>query len=142
MTNDQWVVVLFGILYFSIIIFKRRRGTFEEFSVAGRNLGTFLIFSSICASHIDASWTIGLTREGFTDGLFLAMIAPITGLGTAVIAIFFTAMVRRKFKDSYSLSDIVAGPLTHDNKMDQSCGRESYHVICIGIIHCWKLCRE
>ncbi|MEJ2005841.1 MAG: hypothetical protein P8X57_12985, partial [Cyclobacteriaceae bacterium] len=72
MDTSRLVVILFAILYFAFIIFTRKKGNFEEFAVAGRSLGFFFIFSSICASYIGPGWTLGLTREGFSSGMFMS----------------------------------------------------------------------
>lgn len=115
MESNQLIIIIFGILYFAFIAFTRRKGDFEEFSVAGRGLGSFMIFASICASYLGPAWTMGLTREGFTNGMFLAYIAPVMGLAMMVIAFYLPPAVRRKFTSSYSIGDIVGGPDSHNH---------------------------
>ncbi|MEM1327993.1 MAG: hypothetical protein AAGI23_18685 [Bacteroidota bacterium] len=52
MNTNQLLIIGFAILYFSYIIYTRRRADFESFSVANRNLGTFMIFATVVASYI------------------------------------------------------------------------------------------
>ncbi|MFY0652775.1 MAG: sodium:solute symporter family protein [Cyclobacteriaceae bacterium] len=116
-SNNQIVVILFGLLYFSFIIFTRKKGNFEEFSVAGRRLGFFLIFSSICASYIGPGWTMGLTRQGYTSGMFMAYIVPFCGVGLAIVGILLVPTIRNKFVNSYSIGDLVGGENGHNHKI-------------------------
>ena len=115
MDNNQIIIVLFGILYFAFIIYTRRKGDFEEYSVANRGLGSFVIFASICASYLGPGWTLGLTRNGFNNGMFMAFIAPVMGIAIILFALFLAPKIRRKFTNSYSIGDIVGGPLSHNH---------------------------
>lgn len=116
MIANQGFVIVFALLYFAFIVFSRKRGDFGEFSVAGRSLGVFLIFSSLCAGVIGPGWTMGLTREGYATGFFLTYIAPIGGLWMVVVAVLFAPRVRRRFTSSYSIGDIIGGPESHDHR--------------------------
>ncbi len=102
MDNNQLLILFFGIIYFGFIIYTRRKGDFEEFSVAGRSLGIFLVFASICASYIGPGMTMGLTREGYTTGWFLGTIALLAGIALMVSAFLYAPRVRGKFPNSYS----------------------------------------
>lgn len=115
MNNNQIIIILFGVLYFAFILYTRRKGDFEEYSVAGRGLGRFVIFASICASYLGPGWTMGLTREGFSNGMFMAFIAPIMGIAMIIFAIYLTPKIRKKFTSSYSIGDIVGGELSHNH---------------------------
>lgn len=115
-SENQWVVIIFGLLYFAFIIFTRKKGNFEEFSVAGRSLGFFLIFSSICASYIGPGWTMGLTRQGYTSGMFMAYVAPFCGVGLAIVGLMLVPTIRNKFINSYSIGDLVGGKNGHNHK--------------------------
>lgn len=116
MNSSQWVILIFGILYFSFILFTRKKGNFEEYSVAGRGLGFFLIFSSLCASFIGPGWSMGLVREGFSRGMFLAYLLPLCGLGLILVGIFLVPRIRNKFNDIYSIGDLVGGIKSHNHK--------------------------
>lgn len=116
MNVTQVIVLLFALLYFAVVVLTRRKGDFEEFSVAGRGLGTFLIFSTICATYIGPGWTLGLTRDGFSNGLFLAMIAPFAGIGLILVALTLVPTIRSKFSTSFSIGDIVGGPSSHNHR--------------------------
>lgn len=119
MGSNQLVIILFGLLYFAFIIFTRKKGNFEEFSVAGRSLGFFLIFSSICASYIGPGWTMGLTRQGYTSGMFMSYIVPFSGIGLLIVGIFLVPTIRNKFATSYSIGDLVGGEKGHNHKIVQ-----------------------
>ena len=130
MTHNQIIIILFGIIYFAFIIYTRRKGNFEEFSVAGRSLGVFLIFASICASYIGPAMTMGLSRNGFSDGMFLTYIATWGGVGMVAVAFLFAPVVRRKFTQSYSIGDVLGGPKSHDHKVVK---------IAVGIVSVWLM---
>lgn len=117
MNSSQWIVLVFGLLYFGFILFTRKKGDFEEFSVAGRSLGFFLIFSSLCASFIGPAWTMGLVREGFSSGLFMAYLIPFCGLGLILVGVFLVPRIRNKFTDIYSIGDLVGGIKSHNHKL-------------------------
>lgn len=119
MNSSQWIVLLFGVLYFGFILFTRKKGNFEEFSVASRSLGFFLIFSSICASFIGPGWTMGLVREGFSKGMFMAYLIPLCGIGLLIVGAFLVPRIRDKFEDIYSIGDLVGGKKSHNHKIVQ-----------------------
>jgi len=117
MTNDQILIILFGIFYFVYILLSRRKGNFEEFSVAGRGLGGFLIFASLCASYLGPGFTLGLVREGFVSGMLLWYIVPVAGIFMALVGFFISPIIRSKFKDSYSIGDIIGGANSHNHSL-------------------------
>lgn len=117
MNSSQWVILIFGILYFSFILFTRKKGNFEDYSVAGRGLGFFLIFSSLCASFIGPGWSMGLVREGFSTGMFMAYLLPFCGLGLMLVGIILVPRIRDKFNDIYSIGDLVGGLKSHNHKL-------------------------
>ena len=119
MNPSQWIILLFGILYFGFILFTRKKGNFEEFSVANRSLGFFLIFSSICASFIGPGWTMGLVREGFSKGMFMAYLIPFCGIGMVLVGALLVPRIRNKFEDIYSIGDLVGGKKSHNHKIVQ-----------------------
>lgn len=116
MNSSQLVILIFGVLYFSFVLFTRKKGNFEEYSVAGRGLGFFLIFSSLCASFIGPGWSMGLVREGFSTGMFLAYLLPFCGLGLILVGIILVPRIRDKFNDIYSIGDLVGGVKSHNHK--------------------------
>ncbi len=116
MDSNQVIIIFFGILYFAYILYTRKKGNFEEFSVAGRSLGVFLIFASVAASYTGPAATLGLVRDGFTNGNFLLWIGMSSGLGMFLVALFVAPRIREKFALSNSLGSIVGGPLTHNHK--------------------------
>ena len=142
MGNNQIIIVLFGILYFAFIIYTRRKGDFEEYSVANRGLGSFVIFASICASYLGPGWTLGLTRNGFNNGMFMAFIAPIMGIAIILFALFLAPKIRRKFTNSYSIGDIVGGPAFPQSSCGYHHGRNNGAIITLSIGGGYELCRR
>ncbi|MEZ4959349.1 MAG: sodium:solute symporter family protein [Saprospiraceae bacterium] len=128
MDNNQIIIILFGVLYFGFIIYTRRKGDFEEFSVAGRSLGTFLIFATLSASYIGPASTLGLSRDGFNNGLFLCFIAVFSGVAMVLNALFLAPKIRAKFTDSCSIGDVMGGPRSHNHKAVR---------IAVGIVSAW-----
>jgi SSS family solute:Na+ symporter len=128
--STQIIIIAFAAIYFGFILYTRRKGDFEEFSVAGRSLGTFLIFSSIAASYIGPAMTLGLSREGFKDGMFVNIFTMITALSMTLVAIFLAPIVRTKFKESFSFGDVMGGPESHDHQ---------YVKIATGLVSVWLM---
>lgn len=74
-TGIDWAVVLF---YFAIIAgiswwaTKKKKNDSEDYFLAGRHLGWFIIGASIFASNIGSEHLVGLAGSGATDGVALA----------------------------------------------------------------------
>ena len=74
-TGWDWLVVL---LYFAIIggiswwALKKKKDSAEDYFLAGRHLGWFIIGASIFASNIGSEHLVGLAGSGATDGVALA----------------------------------------------------------------------
>ena len=68
----------FIIAYFALIlgiawwVIRQRNDTSEDFFLAGRNLGWFVVGASIFASNIGSEHIVGLAGSGATDGVALA----------------------------------------------------------------------
>lgn len=76
LTGWDWVIILF---YFAIIaaisywaVKKKDKNSSEDYFLAGRNLGWFIIGASIFASNIGSEHLVGLAGSGATDGVALA----------------------------------------------------------------------
>ena len=71
----DWIII---ILYFSIIlgiawwVINQKNETSDEYFLAGRNLGWFVVGASIFASNIGSEHLVGLAGSGATDGVALA----------------------------------------------------------------------
>lgn len=71
----DWIIIA---AYFAIIlgiawwVIKRRQNTSDEYFLAGRNLGWFVIGASIFASNIGSEHLVGLAGSGATDGVAMA----------------------------------------------------------------------
>ena len=71
----DWVVIL---IYFLLIaalaiwVMSQKQKNTEEYFLAGRNLGWFIIGASIFASNIGSEHLVGLAGSGATDGVALA----------------------------------------------------------------------
>src|SRR5881296_4673830 len=75
MSTLDWLIVA-G--YFAAIaaltswVLKRRRDTAEDYFLAGRHLGWFVVGASIFASNIGSEHLVGLAGAGATSGVALA----------------------------------------------------------------------
>lgn len=71
----DWIIVL---LYFAIVArisywaMKQKKDSAEDYFLAGRHLGWFVIGASIFASNIGSEHLVGLAGSGATDGVALA----------------------------------------------------------------------
>jgi SSS family solute:Na+ symporter len=71
----DWIVIGF---YFAIVlglawwVTLRRKDTTDDYFLAGRNLGWFVIGASIFASNIGSEHVVGLAGSGCTDGVAMA----------------------------------------------------------------------
>lgn len=71
----DWIIV---VLYFTIIlgiawwVIKKSENTSDDYFLAGRNLGWFVIGASIFASNIGSEHLVGLAGSGATDGVAMA----------------------------------------------------------------------
>src|SRR5438552_18090098 len=72
MAGLDWVII--G-LYFALLlgvawwVAKRNRDTADDYFLAGRNLGWFLVGASIFASNIGSEHVVGLAGAGATSGV-------------------------------------------------------------------------
>jgi SSS family solute:Na+ symporter len=76
LTGLDWAIILF---YFAIIagisvwaVKKKHKTSAEDYFLAGRHLGWFIIGASIFASNIGSEHLVGLAGSGATDGVALA----------------------------------------------------------------------
>ncbi len=71
----DWVII---IAYFALIlgiafwVIRQKNDTSEDFFLAGRNLGWFVVGASIFASNIGSEHIVGLAGSGATDGVIQA----------------------------------------------------------------------
>lgn len=128
--SNQLIIFLFAVIYFGFIIYTRHKGDFEEFSVAGRSLGTFLIFATISATYIGPAMTLGLSREGYADGMYVTLFTSVTFISMLLSAIYIAPIVRSKFKESLSFGDVMGGTQSHHSKFVK---------ISTGIISVWLM---
>jgi len=75
MQTLDWIVIA---LYFAILIgiawwvIRKGKDTPDDYFLAGRNLGWFIIGASIFASNIGSEHLVGLAGSGATDGVAMA----------------------------------------------------------------------
>lgn len=76
LTGWDWAIIL---AYFAVIagisywaVKKKDKDSSEDYFLAGRNLGWFIIGASIFASNIGSEHLVGLAGSGATDGVALA----------------------------------------------------------------------
>src|SRR2546426_6666856 len=75
MTNLDWLIVAayFGLLLaLAWWVILRRKETADDYFLAGRNLGWFVVGASIFASNIGSEHLVGLAGSGATSGVALA----------------------------------------------------------------------
>jgi len=75
MAGLDWVII---ILYFALLlgvawwVARKNRDTADDYFLAGRNLGWFLVGASVFASNIGSEHVVGLAGAGATSGVALA----------------------------------------------------------------------
>src|SRR5262245_3890472 len=75
MTTLDWLIIA---LYFGLLagvaswVIRRGKDTAEDYFLAGRNLGWWVIGASIFASNIGSEHVVGLAGSGTTDGVAMA----------------------------------------------------------------------
>src|SRR5438132_5982388 len=75
MAGLDWVII--GV-YFALLlavawwVARRNRDTPDDYFLAGRNLGWFLVGASVFASNIGSEHVVGLAGAGATSGVALA----------------------------------------------------------------------
>src|SRR6476469_10985607 len=72
----DWIIILF---YFAVIagiswwaVKKKKKDSADDYFLAGRHLGWFVVGASIFASNIGSEHLVGLAGSGATDGVALA----------------------------------------------------------------------
>ena len=71
----DWLIIL---AYLAVVfglagwVFKRRKATPDDYFLANRNLGWFIVGASIFASNIGSEHLVGLAGSGATDGVAMA----------------------------------------------------------------------
>jgi len=75
MTGIDWGVIavyfaaLLGLTWYSVL---KNRDTADDYFLAGRNLGWFIVAASIFSSNIGSEHLVGLAGSGCTDGVAMA----------------------------------------------------------------------
>jgi solute:Na+ symporter, SSS family len=76
LTTLDWMIILF---YFAVIagiswwaVKKKKKDSPDDYFLAGRHLGWFVVGASIFASNIGSEHLVGLAGSGATDGVALA----------------------------------------------------------------------
>ena len=75
MTIIDWLVVAgyLGVLVgLAVWVIRQNRDTADDYFLAGRNLGWFVVGASIFASNIGSEHLVGLAGSGATDGVAMA----------------------------------------------------------------------
>ena len=116
MSSDQIIIVIFAFLYFGFILYTRRKGDFKEFSVAGKSLGTFMIFVSLAATFIGPGFTMGFVRQGFKEGILYATLTAFTAVVMCIAGVVIGPRIRKRFVDGVSIGDVIGGPHSHNHK--------------------------
>src|SRR5262249_30745396 len=79
----------------------------SDFFVAGRGLGTGLVFSTLLAANIGAGSTVGATGLGYRDGMSAWWWVGSAGVGSLIFAFTGGAQVLRVARDNnlYTVGD-------------------------------------
>jgi SSS family solute:Na+ symporter len=98
-----YAVVMIG---FGAIVSRRVRAS-SDFFVAGRGLGTGLIFSTLLAANIGAGSTVGAAGLGYRDGLSAWWWVGSAGIGSVVLALTVGPKIWRVAKEHslYTVGD-------------------------------------
>src|SRR5512139_2732711 len=75
MTTLDWLVVLgyfLAIAALTVWVMKRNKDTADDYFLADRNLGWFIVGASIFASNIGSEHLVGLAGSGATSGVAMA----------------------------------------------------------------------
>jgi SSS family solute:Na+ symporter len=64
-----YFLALFGLTWYSVL---KSRDTADDYFLAGRNLGWFIVAASIFSSNIGSEHLVGLAGSGCTDGVAMA----------------------------------------------------------------------
>ena len=116
MSADKIVIFLFAVAYALFILYSRKKTTFREYAVAGKSLGTFMIFSTLAATMIGPGYTLGTVSAGYDQGIFYYLMMAWVGVNFFVMGFFFTRPVYEKFPAAVSAGDVIAGPQAHNSE--------------------------
>ncbi len=97
MTLHLVVLVLYsiGMIATGLVISRRVKGS-SDFFVAGRQLGPGLIFSTLLASNIGASSTVGATSVGYDGGVAAWWWVGSAAIGSIALALWIGPAMRRE----------------------------------------------
>lgn len=116
MNLDTIIACLAALGYIYFIIATRKTKTFDDYAVADRKTGFFLLFASASANYIGPGFTLGLVNQGFSGGYLYIIIAGFYGIGKIIEGRLISPRLREKFKDCYSIGEIIGGKQTHNHK--------------------------
>ncbi len=85
-TSSVWLLGYAILLLWLGIALSRQVHRASDFFVAGRGLGTGLVFSTLLAANIGAGSTVGATGLGYRDGLSGWWWVGSAGIGSAILA--------------------------------------------------------
>jgi SSS family solute:Na+ symporter len=75
MSGLDWLIIglyFLALLALTLYCLRRGRDTADDYFLAGRNLGWFIVGASIFASNIGSEHLVGLAGSGCTDGVAMA----------------------------------------------------------------------
>lgn len=116
----QKIIIGLFILGYIIFLVKTRKGNnYSNYSVAGRSIGVTLLFLSMSALFTGPGWTLGLTQQGYSTGYFTFFVASFYGLGKIIEGNLIAPKLRMKFKNAFSIGEVVGGKESHNKKLVQ-----------------------
>ncbi len=113
---NQFIIGLFIIVYITFIVLSRKTHSFIEYSVAGRKVGSFLVFSSLAASMIGPAYTMGIVKESYSQGLYYYLSIGLVGFNYLIMTVF-AKKIYWKFPDAITAGDMISGPSGHNSRI-------------------------
>lgn len=89
------IVYSLGMIAFGLVLGRRMKGA-SDFFVAGRQLGPGLLFSTLLASNIGASSTVGATSVGYDSGIAAWWWVGSAAIGSIALAFWIGPAMRRQ----------------------------------------------
>ena len=100
------VLLAYCTLFVALGLWIGRRARAGEFFIAGRSLGSGLIFSTFLAANIGASSTVGATSLGYSEGVSAWWWNGSAGLGSLVLAFWVGP---RMWREAVTHGDLTVG---------------------------------
>lgn len=95
MSLQLFVLMAYAATLMGVGLWRGRVGRVSDFFVAGRQLGPFLLCTTVLASNIGAGSTVNAAALGYRDGLSAWWWVGSAGIGSVFLAVWIGPHVRR-----------------------------------------------